>query len=474
LAIDAQGDNMVAHCVASAKDLRAELADGEVLLAKPDTCSTSGRLRFRWKWAYRARLSSQPLESSLRGLLQWILEHSDEFGRLWWGQTRLADKMKCTTKTVRRYFAKLVHSGFLRVEKHSFKSLTAAQKKLRLPPPDRNDEGRAPNVLTLLVDGEDAFSYAYAASRAANVFEGVQSKMRQDKPRPGIARAVPPSDFVPGEPRTKLPEIPRDKMTDDPLDSAFLTSKVEGDLEPCARPILVDEPKTFAPQNNSPPQPEAWRVLNAAYDAQYRRVYHSTPTKKCMTADDKQSVILHIEEMTGVFESKLRDADVDLTNLSETPMKLLVDEALRAWFDGSGTNDFLRRVSHRMRELVADLPHRVRKAMATLLEKYSPKPAPHASTEDYVSPGIHLILNGLSVRPQLREFAQNESFARELEAMARERGLGSAHVLVVLDGLARVAERLKTSTPQMRKNAVFAAAIEVFGETNDRLERCES
>jgi len=513
---------MLAHCAVRAEDFRADLADGGVLPAKPNTCSTAERPRFSWKRPYRERILATPLKPSLQGVLQKLLDCSDALGRVWWGQTTLAKKMNCSVKALRRYFAKLEESGHLRVEKHSFKSLTTAQEALGLPLPGRDDAGRAPNVLTLLVDGEDAYSYAYPLSRAANVFEGAQSKLRRDKPRPGIARVVPQGDFVPGEPWTKSPEIPPDKRTDDPLGSAFLTRKVEGDPTEQPRPILVVENvEKVGPPNIALPglevtvEPDAWRELNRAYDAQYRRVYKSTPTKKCMTADDRQAAILHIEEMTTVFESKLLDRGVDVAALPEKPMKMLVDEALRAWFDGSGSNNFLRRVSHRMRELVADLPHRVRKAIEVLVAKYAPKPAPRknltlvpaptevrrnvvrdklapmklpmptipAMHEDVIrsmacrSVDVHdfsenqLVLDGLSARPALCEFAQNEAFATELAAMARERGLGGAHVLGVLDGLARVSERLKTSTPQVRKNAVFAAAIEWFDETNARHER---
>ncbi len=99
-----------------------------------------------------------------------------------------------------------------------------------------------------------------------------------------------------------------------------------------------------------------------------------------MTAENKQALILHVEEMTGVFEDKLRGCGADVGALGEPPMKVLADEALRAWFDSQGGNGFLRRVSHRMRELVQDLPHRMRKAIESLIARYAPKPAPRKAS----------------------------------------------------------------------------------------------
>jgi len=316
---------MLAHCAVVAEDFRAELADGEVLLSNPNTWSGWTASPSAWKRAYEDVIWSRPLARRHRTVLLVIKRLSDPMGRSWCGQTRIARDAEYSDRHLRRILVELEKSGYLRIEKQSFKSLTEAQRALGLPLPYRNDDGRAPDLLTLLVDGEAAHSFVYPMRRAASA---------QDKPRQDIARTAPPGEFVPGEPRSKSPEIPPDKMTDDPLGSAFLTRKVEGDPEPHPRPILVDEPKTVAAQNNSPPEPDAWREINRAYDAQYRRVYHSTPTTKCMPAEDQQVLIVHIDEMAEVFKSKMLERGIDVTALPEKPRKMLVDQALRAWLDG--------------------------------------------------------------------------------------------------------------------------------------------
>jgi len=458
--------------------------------------------------------------------MRMLLEHSDSYGRVWWGQTSLADRAQCSDRTLRRYFAILVRAGLLRVEKQTFKSLAAAQRELGLPPPDREDAGQAPNLLTLLIDGEPA-SACVSPRRA-------QDKPRQDKPRPGVARTVPDGQVVQGEPWTKSTELPLDKMSDDPLRSTYLTRNVEGDPEEPPHPVLVVEQKEFVAAQSSPelqavaardleaqpetPRADAWGVLDAAYDAQFRRVYHGSPTHKRVTNDDKQAMTAHFVELTTHFEQRLRACEVPLETLETSPMKLLADEALRAWFDSSGGDGFLRRVSHCMGALVQDLPYRVRKAVEALVDKLKPKPEPRRclsplatlatpthdadkpeqrdkpppmklllpklpemhgavirrperppSTEPPISAETRLIRDGLFAHRALCEFARDSGFACELEALARERGLGTAHVLRALDGLAIVAAATNASTPQVRKTAVFAAAIVAF----DQMKRCD-
>jgi hypothetical protein len=518
---------MVAHCAVRAEELRADFGNGGVLPAKPNTWQASPRHDSRWKWTYRSRLSSKPLKISLRGFMQLLLDHSDSYGRVWWGQTSLAKLAQCSDRTLRRYLAILVRAGLLRVEKQTFKSLTAAQRELGLPPPNRDDAGQAPNLLTLLFDGEPAFTFVPPRHCA-------QDKPRQDKPRPGVARTVPDGHVVQGFPWTKSTELPLDKMADDPLGSTYLTRNVEGDPEEPPHPVLVVEQKEFVAAQSSPephavaardseaqaetPRTDAWDVLDAAYDAQFQRVYHGPPTHKRVTSDDKSAMSAHVVELTKHFERRLRECEVPLEKLPSSPMQLLADEALRAWFDSCGGGGFLRRVSHRMRELVQDLPYRVRKAVESLVDKLKPKPEPRRclsppmapasstnatgkpvqqdkprpmklllpmlpemhgavirrperppSTEPPISAEAKRIREGLSARRALREFAGDSGFACELEALARERGLSTAHVVRMLDGLSIVAAATNDSKPQHRKTAVFAAAIVAF----DEMQRCE-
>jgi HTH domain len=388
-AIDAQGVIMLAHSAVCAEESRADLADGEVLPAKPNSCPTPDPSGFRWKWAYRQCLSLKSFKSSLRGLMQVLVDNSDPMGRIWWGQTELAQRAKCTTRTIRRYIALLEAAGLLRKERQTFKSLTAAQGALGLPVPYRNDEGRAPDLLTLLVDGEPAYSYSYSKRRTVRAQEVPQDKPIRDKPRPDIARTLPEVKNVQGEPRTRAPEIPPDKMTDDLIRSAYLTRKVEGDLGGPGPISVVEtaEREMVAPQNSltapmsAPVDLDAWRTLNTAYEAHYRRVYHATPTQKRVSTEEVQAMTTHLVELAGHFEKRLSEHGVALESLEKPPLHMLAEEALRSWFDSPGANNFLRRVSHRMRELAADLPYRVRRALDTLMHKLVPKQEPRRASE---------------------------------------------------------------------------------------------
>jgi len=408
----------------------------------------------------------------------------------------------------------LEEAGLLHVEKQTFKSLTAAQRALGLPLPYRNDDGQAPDLLTLLMDGVAAYSFEYPMRTGAQT-DG-HDKPGPDEPFPGIARTVPHGQVVQGEPRTKAVETPPDKMADDLQGSAYLSRNVEGDPEERPRPTseVGDTRENVAPSSNSQPAPDApvdldaWRALIGAYKTHYRRVYHSAPTNSRVPLDGAQAMTAHLLELTVHFKARLSERGVALENLAMPPLWMLADEALRSWFDSAGAKGFLRRVSHRMRELVADLPYRVRKAMETLVERYAPKSAPrrvialesasrdagrgvmrdkprpmklpmptfyqmHAdagprpqicSGGTNISPGIQQILDGLSARPTLREFGTHTFLATEIEVMARERGMTSAQVSRALDELAQAARRMEVLTPPAKTNALFAAAVKAFGE----------
>ena len=367
---------MLAHSAVCAEESRADLADGEVLPAKPNTYKTFEPSSIRWKWAYRQRLSLMSLKVSLRGLMQLLVDHSDPLGRVWVGQTQLARWAECSVRTLRRYFVRLEAAGLLRREKHSFKSLTAAQKGLGLPVPYRNDEGRAPDLLTLLFGGELAFSYVYPSRPGPRVAEAESVKLSRDKPSAPMARTVPEVKTVPGEPRTKTVARPPDKLSDDLIGSAYLTRKVEGDSGG-PRPILVVETSerknVAAPNNLSPPVDlGVWRTLTTAYDAQFRRVYLATPRRKPVSSDEVQAMTTHLVEVAEHLEKRLSEQGVVLESLAKPPLHMLVDEVLRSWFASPGTNEFLLRVGHRIHELAKDLPYRAREAVDTLVRRIAP------------------------------------------------------------------------------------------------------
>lgn len=379
---------MVAQCAVRAEGFRADLADGEVLLAKPNTWSNSARPASKWKFAYCQRVCSMPsLSLEHRGLLHVLQDLSDPYGRVWWGQTMLAKRAGCSDRTLRRLLPNLKKAGLLRIERQTFKSLTAAQEALGLPVPDRKDEGRAPDLLTLLVDGRPASELQLVprgdAKRAT--LRVVQDKPGQDEPGPSIVRAVPLGQSVQGEPRTKPVETPPDKMADDLLVSVLVNRKVEEDLTRATRPTLdVDEkvqtivapPSNSAETPNTSPNAYAWRALNAAYDAHYRHAYGLTPTNKCTLHDEKRALTMCLREGTDLFKKRLRERKVDVEKLETNPLEMLANEALRAWFDLKGTNKYLDRRSHPMSALLADLPYRLREAMKELVERHAPKPAP--------------------------------------------------------------------------------------------------
>lgn len=310
---------MVAQCVVRAEGFRADLTDGVVSHAKPNTWGDVARPSSKWKFAYCRRVNSMPsLTLEQRGLLHLLLHRSDHYGRVWRRQTTLADEVGCCDRTLRRLLPEIEEAGLLRIERHTFKSLTAAQAALKLPVPKRSDDGRAPNLLTLLVDGRPANELQLVSPGPAKraTLRVVHDEPGPDEPRPGIVRAVPHDKSVQGEPRTKAVEIPPDKMADDPLVSVLVTRKVEGDLTRASHPTLDVGEKAqtiVAPPSNSagstetrntPIDVDAWRALNAAYDAHYWRVYEGSPTNKRVSHDEQKALTTTVVEGANVFEKR--------------------------------------------------------------------------------------------------------------------------------------------------------------------------
>ena len=367
---------MLAHCVVRAENSDT-VADSFVLPEKPKPARALERYPTRWKHAFEALVWSKKLAIELRGVLLTILRVSDILGRVWWGQSALAELAGCSDRTLRRFLPVLVQQGFLRLERMTFDSLTKLQNALGLPPPERSDDGRAPNLMTLLVEGKPACEVDFAQGRSTR---RTHEEDGRDEPRPGIARVVPHGPVVQGEPRTKASDIPPDKVADDLLGSAFLTRSVGEDLTRATHPTFeVDAqehktpPSTFSGHST---EEKAWKALNAAYDTQYCRVYRIRPTNKLVSRDDQQALTDCLVESVDVFEARLHERRVQIEKLAVEPLEMLANEALRAWFDTPGANDYLRRVSHRMRALRADLPYRLRKAMEAQVERLKPKPEP--------------------------------------------------------------------------------------------------
>jgi Helix-turn-helix domain len=391
---------MLAQSVVRAED-SGMVADGVVFSEKPSRGQAPTRPSSKWKRAFDSAIRSKAeLPWHLRFVLLTMLQLSDPLGRLWCGQSTLAQVIGCCARTIRRWLPLLVQLQYLRVESMTFKSLTDAQSALGFPVPNRNDEGRAPHLLTLLINGEPACkldvsehqSLKHPATRAREVYG-------QDEPISDVARTAPGGKIVRGEPRTKAPVTPADKMSDDLLRSAILTRKVEGDPEcpPCSSSNVEGEVQTsveppedaarLVEASNTLREQEAWQALNAAYDGHYRRVYRMRPVNKHATLDDRTALITCLIDGTDVFETSLRERGGNLENLAMRPLEMLANEALRTWFDVPGENDYLRRVSHPVTALRKDLPYHIRKAMALLLQQNTPKPEPRrASGPDVVSP----------------------------------------------------------------------------------------
>ncbi|MDI1483564.1 hypothetical protein QHF84_43610, partial [Polyangium sp. y55x31] len=127
---------------------------------------------------------------------------------------------------------------------------------------------------------------------------------------------------------------------------------------------------------HGPTDADAWRALSAAYDRHFQRAYHARPTNKRLSRDAEAQMAGHLADMAKLLQARFVERRVDLATLPRSPLELLADEALRVWFDSPGTNDYLRRVSHRLSALSDDLPFRVRKASEELLARHAPKPEP--------------------------------------------------------------------------------------------------
>ncbi|HRI63040.1 MAG TPA: helix-turn-helix domain-containing protein, partial [Polyangium sp.] len=310
-----------------------------------------------WKYAYEDLLwSKQTLPLNLRAVLQVLLRLSDHLGRVWWSQRAIAEQAGCTVRTLRRLLPALEASGYARVEPMTFRQLSVTQAALGLPLPGRCDDGRAPDLITLLVAGKPATDLRPLSRRRA--------------PSPGQTFLAPRtiSSFVTPE----NPVDPGDISSDDPRDLSGDLDQIGGiHPAPCLKVRNVSGPNTEARGDE-----HAWEVLRATYDAHYKRVYHARPTDKPLAHESRMLMAGHLADMATLLRAKFVERNVELSSLEKSPVELLADEALRVWFASSGTNDYLRRVSHRMSALSADLPYRVRKALDTLVERLAPKPEP--------------------------------------------------------------------------------------------------
>lgn len=371
---------MLAQSVVRAEN-SGTVAEGVVLSEKPNEDHGSIRATSKWRRAFLDLVWSKRLPLNLRAVLLTILRYSDPLGRIWWGQAMLAEQAGCSDRTLRRLLPQLVELGYLRIEAMTFAALTNAQRALGLSLPNHDDVGQAPNLLTLLVNGEPACELD---TRPRN---SPKPSIGQDKPGPGIARTLPPGQDVQGGPRTKWPEIPPDKMADDLLGSTDLTRNVGGDPErPPPLPsseVNGEGQKGIEPTEKSPTSisHDAWQALNEAYDAHYRSTYCTGPMNKFVTREEKNALTTCLIESTDNFKACLRQRGVNVDALEGKPLEMLANEALRTWFQTPGGNGYLRRVSHRLSELRKDLPHHARNAITALVERHTPKPEPRRPME---------------------------------------------------------------------------------------------
>lgn len=458
-----------------------------------------------WKYAYEDLLwSKQKLPLNLRAVLQVLLRLSDHLGRVWWSQAAIADHAGCTVRTLRRLLPALEARGYARIEPMTFRQLAVVQATLGLPLPGRNDDGQSPDLITLLVDGKIATSLKLAPRR----------------------RTVAPGQFVPGPPRTSLsldvqenPVDPADNSSDDPRDLSVDLYRNGGDPSSTAHPsknVSRDEQSLkmvlrVVPAHAEPvmsvekkTDDHAWVVLQAAYDLHYRRVYHARPTNKPLSVESQMLMAGHLADMATLLQARFVERNVDVTTLDKPPIELLADEALRVWFDSSGTNDYLRRVSHRMSALSADLPYRVRKAIESLLERNAPKPEPRRASTP-VLPLAHLVgrplpammqpnaspprtdenlfipskptvaktnlpsevvqvLDGLSQYASLHDLAQTPALAGELVAIAKGRDVSMSRLLEALEAAAKVCQRQRMASSAVRSGIVYKLILERFDE----------
>ena len=449
-----------------------------------------------WKYAYEDVLwSKQKLPLKLRAILQVLLRLSDHLGRVWWSQPAIAELAGCTVRTLRRLLPALEASGYARIEPMTFRQLALAQAALGLPLPGRNDDGQAPDLVTLLVDGKPATDLRPTVRR----------------------RSSAPGQTVQGSPRTSLstesPENvsePADNMSSDPRDLSVDLYRNGGDPISPAHPIkpVLARCGTTPAFTNAQANEHAWLVLQAAYEHHYRRVYHAKPTNKPLPIESRMLMADHLADMATLLQARFVERNVDVTQLEKPPVDLLADEALRVWFDSSGANDYLRRVSHRMSALPADLPYRVRKAIEALLERLAPKPEPRkvitpvlplaqmvgrpvsedtliraprpAPASNIPSPpkptiaktnlssDVLQVLEGLSQHASLVDLAQTPTLAVELVTIAQDRGAAIAQLLEVLELVATVCQRQRTASTAARSGIVYKFVLEHFNTAPPR------
>ncbi|MBK9259990.1 MAG: hypothetical protein IPM54_09160 [Polyangiaceae bacterium] len=383
----------------------------------------------------------------------------------------------------------------------TFRQLALAQATLGLPLPGRNDDGQAPDLITLLMHGQPATDL-----------------------RPAPRRRSAPGQMVQGPPRTNVsteppqaPVDPADSSSDDPRDLSADLYRNGGDPRQKAHPIEVGIEKhgQTSTVGEAPTKPiatsapveaasddHAWLTLEAAYDRHYRRVYHARPTNKPLSVESRMQMAGHLADMATLLRARFVERNVDVTALEKSPVELLADEALRVWFDSPGANDYLRRVSHRMSALPADLPYRVRKAIEALLERLAPRPeprraaspvlpfvrnvgrpapepsAPVAAPAELATWGVRQtkppiaktnlpadvaqIVTGLSERRALNDLAKTPTLATELAMIARERGASMTELLGALDLAAKMCERQEAASTAARAGIVYKLVLETF------------
>ncbi len=450
-----------------------------------------------WKYAYEEFLwSKHKLPLNLRAILQVLVRLSDHLGRVWWSQAAIAEQAGCTVRTLRRLLPALESNGHARVERMTFRQLAVAQASLGLPLPGRSDDGQGPDLITLLFQGKPAVDLRSATQRRLS--------------GPGqVVRAVPRTSLSSG--CTKNLGQPGDKLSADPRDFSADLYRNVGDPKNHTPPsstsffdskqanTLPVQTKTTA---ETPHETAAWQALDAAYEAQFKRVYHARPTSKPLPIESRMLMAGHLADMAILLRARFVERNTDLSTLPKPPVELLADEALRAWFDSSGTNDYLRRVSHRMSALPADLPYRVRKAIDALLEQHAPKPEPRRTTATIGSlvqtvgrvmppadkpatqddsqtprngislkptivkttqtPDVLLVLAGLSQHASLHDLSQTPTLAHELLMVAKDAGGSPRHIVEALEIAAKVCQRKRMASSAERSSIVYKVVVEFF------------
>lgn len=454
-----------------------------------------------WKYAYEDLLwSKQTLPLNLRGILQVLLRLSDHLGRVWWSQPAIAEHAGCTVRTLRRLLPALEKSGFARVEAMTFRQLALAQAGLGLPLPGRNDDGQAPDLITLLVDGKPATNLRPAfwtdGRRKRSDVAHVEATVRPSVTSPGQTILSAPRTSLSSKPSENLPG-PADKSSADPRDLSVDLYRNGGDPIPSPHPSKPQLARcgTTAASDNAPSTEAAWRALEEAYEQHYRRVYHARPTNKPLPTEARMLMAEHLAEMSTLLQARFAERNVNLQALGLAPVQLLAEEALRVWFDSSGSNDYLRRVSHRMSALPADLPYRIRKAIDTLVERHAPKPEPRRPTmhvhpvDDSQRPSVStdrqeptattgpnerasqalgptlartnltaeamLVIEGLSQYASLVDLAQSPTLATELVMLAKEQNASMSHLREALDVAGKVCQRQRMASASTRSGLVY-------------------